>query len=186
MGKSMRGAAWAAGWAAILLMGMAGLAAAADVKIGYIDSAKIFQDYTLAKEAQSGFDRQVQGWRSEAAEKQKAVDQLRAEVREQGPILSTLRRQEREEALQRAISEYEKFIQDIWGPQGRAAQENERATQEIVSQIRSAVEKIAADRQLDLVLDAASGIIVYADRSLDLTAVVLQELATRAVGSSAR
>jgi len=112
------------------------------------------------------------------------VDQLRAEVREQGPILSTLRRQEREEALQRAISEYEKFIQDVWGPQGRAAQENERATQEIVGQIRSAVEKIATDRQLDLVLDAASGIIVYADRTLDLTTAVLQELATRTIGSS--
>ena len=90
------------------------------------------------------------------------------------------------EALQRAISEYERFIQDVWGPQGKAAQENERSTQEIVSQIRSAVEKIAADRQLDLVLDAASGFIIYADRNLDLTAVVLTELAARSTGSTPR
>lgn len=171
--------------AALLALG-AGAAEAADVKIGYIDSARIFQEYRLAQDAQASFDRQVQGWRSEAAEKQKAVDLLRAEVRDQGPILSAARRQEREEALQRAISDYEKFIQDIWGPQGKAAQENERATQEIVAQIRTAVERIAGDRQLDLVLDAASGFIIYADKSLDLTSAVLTDLAARAVGGGSR
>jgi outer membrane protein len=147
--------------------------------MGYIDSAKIFQEYKVAQEAQASFDRQVQGWRSEAAEKQKVVDQLRAELRDQGPILSSMRRQQKEESLQRAISEYERFVQDTWGPQGKAAQENDRATQEVVAQIRSAVEKIASDRQLDLVVDAASGFIIYADRSLDLTGAVLQELAAR-------
>jgi len=153
--------------------------AASDLKIGYIDSSRIFQEYKAAQEAQASFERQVQGWRSEADEKQKVVDQLRAEVRDQGPILSATKRQEKEEALQRAISDYEKFVQDTWGPQGRASQENERATQEVIGQIRSVVEKLAADRQLDLVLDAASGIIIYADKTLDLTSAVLQELALR-------
>jgi len=174
----------AASLAMALLCAVVSGASAADLKVAYIDSAKIFQDYRLAQDAQASFDRQVQGWRSEAAEKQKAVDVIKAEVRDQGPILSALKKQEREEALQRAISEYEKFIQDIWGPQGRAAQENERSTQEIVGQIRSAVEKIAGDRQLDLVLDAASGFIIYADKTLDLTPQVLAELALRATGST--
>jgi outer membrane protein len=152
---------------------------AAEVKIGYIDSARIFQEVRLAQDAQASFDRQVQGWRSEAAEKQKAVDQLRAELRDQGPILSAIRKQEREEALQRAISDYEKFVQDVWGPQGKAAQENERATQDIVAQIRASVERIAGDQGLDLVLDAASGFIIYADKSLDLTPAVLQDLTAK-------
>jgi outer membrane protein len=170
---------WAAILAGIFLMAVPSGVRAADVKIGYIDSARIFQEYKIAQEAQASFDRQVQGWRSEATEKQKVVDQLRAEVRDQGPILSATRRQQREEALQRAISDYERFIQDTWGPQGKAAAENDRATQEVVAQIRSVVEKIALDRQLDLVVDAASGFIIYADRTLDLTSAVLQELATR-------
>ena len=155
------------------------LAGAADLRIGYIDSAKIFQEYKEAKEAQERFDRQVQGWRDEAAEKEKLVGQLRAEVRDQAPILSALRRQEKEEALQRAISDYEGFIQEIWGPQGKAAQENERATAAVVTQIRGAVEKIATSKGLDLVLDAAGGFIVYSNRSLDLTASVIQELNSR-------
>jgi len=156
---------------------------AADLRMGYIDSAKIFQEFKEAKEAQERFDRQVQGWKDEAAEKEKLVGQLRTEVRDQGPILSALRRQEKEEALQRAISEYEGFIQQIWGPQGKAAQENERATAAVVVQIRSAVEKVATAKGLHLVFDAAGGFIVYADRSLDLTAEVVQELNSRSTGT---
>jgi outer membrane protein len=149
---------------------------AADLKIGYIDSARIFQEYSVAKEAQAQFDRKVEGWRAQSAEKEKLVADLRAEVRDQGPILSTLKRQEKEEALQRAISDYERFLQQIWGPQGRAVVENEQATAEVVAQVRTVVEKIASQKGLLMVFDAASGFILYADRSLDLTSEVLQEL----------
>jgi|SRR5688572_6125442 len=152
---------------------------AADTRIGFIDSAKIFQEYRLAQEAQQTFDRQVQTWRTEATEKERVVNQLRAEVRDQGPILSALKRQEKEEALQKAISDYETFVQDIWGPTGRAAQENERTTREVVEQIRAVVEKLAGEKGLDIVLDAAGGAIIYADRSLDLSAEVVQELNAR-------
>ena len=152
---------------------------AADAKIGYIDSARIFQEYSVAKEAQAQFDRKVEGWRAQSAEKEKLVADLRAEVRDQGPILSALKRQEKEEALQRAISDYERFLQQIWGPQGRAVVENEQATAEVVAQVRTAVEKIASQKGLLMVFDAASGFILYADRSLDLTSEVLQELGTQ-------
>ncbi len=168
--------------AVALLMG-AVAPAGAELRFGYIDSGRIFNEYKTAQEAQARFDRQVQGWRDEAAERERGVNQLRAEVRDQSAILSSLRRQEREEALQKAIAEYEKFVQDIWGPQGQAAQENERATAEVVQQIRNAVEKIAADRNLNLVLDAADGNIIYADKTLDLTPDVLTELNKLAKGA---
>ena len=170
-------------WWLLLVLAIAAPAWAADVRIGYIDSAQIFQNYKEATEAQARFDRQVQGWREEAQEKEKVVTQLRAEVRDQAPILSALKRQEKEEALQRAVGEYERFIQDIWGPQGKAAQENDRATGAVVTQIRAAVEKIANDKGLTLVLDSAGGFIIYADRSMDLTSLVIEELNARAATS---
>ena len=165
-----------------LACALAGPARPADLRIGYIDSKRIFQEFKDAQEAQSRFDRQVQGWRDEAAEKERAVKALRDEMRDQSAILSTLKRQEKEEALQRAISDYELFIQDTWGPTGTAAKENEIATRKVVDQIRSAVEKVAGDKGLELVLDSASGFILYADHSLDLTGDVLLELSARAQG----
>lgn len=175
----IRGSRAAVLWTLVALLAPAP-SHAANARLGYIDSAKIFQEYRIAVEAQQTFERQVQNWRNEAAEKERLVNQLRGEVRNQSPVLSALKRQEREEALQKATQEYESFIQEIWGPQGRAAQENERSTREIVDQIRAAVEKLANERGLELVLDAAGGAIVYADRSLDLSGEVVRELNLRA------
>lgn len=158
--------------------------ARADVRVGYIDSARIWSEYKDAQEAQQRFERQVQGWRDEAGEKEKAVNQLKAEVRDQGPVLSALKRQEKDTALQRAISEYESFVQDVWGPNGRAAQENARATDEIIQVVRRSVEKLASQKGLELVLDASGGFIIYADKSLDMTNDVLAELNANAAGGS--
>lgn len=168
---------------AAILLGATG-APAADLRLGYIDSARIFVEYKDAQEAQQRFDRLVTGWRDEALEKEKAVTQLRQEVRDQSPILSAMRRQEKEAALQRAISEYDSFIQDVWGPTGRAATENERATGDIVQRIRLAVEKVASQKGLEVVLDAASGYLVYADKNLDLTTEVLTELAANSTSGA--
>lgn len=172
--------------ALLVALAVAGNVSAADLQVGYIDSARIFQEYTEAKEAQARFERQAQGWREEAAEKERIVKDLRDEVRDQSPILSALKRQEKEEALQKAIAEHERFIQSIWGPQGRAAQENERTTREVVEQIRGVVERLAGERGLDLVFDSAGGFLIYADKSLDLTSEVIRQLNERTAAGGSR
>ena len=48
-----------------------------------------------------------------------------------------------------------------------------------MDRIRTVVEKMATDKGLDLVLDAAGGMIIYADRSLDMSAEVVRELNTQ-------
>ena len=168
----------------IAVLPAASPARAADSRIGYIDSARIWLEFKDAQEAQQRFERQVQGWRDEATEKQKAVELLKAEVRDQGPVLSALKRQEKESARDRAISEYESFVQDIWGPNGRASQENSRATDEIIQLVRRSVEKLAGQRGLELVLDATGGFIIYADKALDMTNEVLAELNANTAGGA--
>lgn len=167
-----------------LALSSAAPARAADARVGYIDSARIWLEFKDAQEAQQRFERQVQGWRDEAAEKQKIVDQLKSEAKDQSPVLSALKRQEKESALTRSISEYESFVQEIWGPNGRATQENSRATEDIIQLVRRAVEKLAGQRGLELVLDASGGFIIYADKSLDLTNEVLAELNANAAAGA--
>ncbi len=71
------GAGAAALLAALALVAAPAALRAAELKMGYIDSARIFQEYADAKESQARFDRQVQSWRDDAAEKEKQVKQLR-------------------------------------------------------------------------------------------------------------
>ena len=174
------------GVGALLLAACAAVPARADVRLGYIDSARIWVEFKDAQEAQQRFERQVEGWRDEAAEKEKAVNNLRKQVKDQSPVLSALKRQELDSSLQKAISEYEKFVQDVWGQDGRASQENARATDEIVNLVRRAVEKVAGQKGLDLVLDVTGGFIVYADKTLDLTNDVLAELNANAASTTPR
>ena len=54
----------------------------------------------------------------------------------------------------------------------------------MVNEIRAVVEQIAVNRNLNLVLDSAGGFIIYADKNLDLTSDVIQELNTRAPGTN--
>ena len=187
---SRAGRRWIGSAAALVALALALVAgrsaSAAGLNVGYIDSARIFQEFKDAQEAQSRFDRQAQGWRDEALEKEKLVKQLRDEVRDMSPILSALKRQEKEEALQKAIAEHERFVQSIWGPQGRAAQENERTTQDVVNQIRTVVEKIANEQGLDLVFDSAGGFLIFANKSLDLTSEVVRQLNERSTSGSSR
>ena len=169
-----------------IALAVVGSASAADLKIGYIDSSRIFLEFKDAQEAQARFDRQAQGWRDEASEKERLVKQLRDEVRDMSPNLSSLKRQEKEEALQKAIAEHERFIQSVWGPQGRAAQENERMTREVVEQIRAVVEKIAGEKGLSLVLDSAGGFLIYADKAFDHTSEVVRQLNERSTSGTTR
>src|SRR4030095_9831478 len=92
----------------LLLAALAVVPARADVRLGYIDSGRIWVEFKDAQEAQQRFERQARGWRDEAAEKEKAVNDLRKQVKDQSPVLSALKRQELDSSLQKAISDYEK------------------------------------------------------------------------------
>ena len=50
--------------------------------------------------------------------------------------------------------------------------------------MRHAVEKVAGQKGLDLVLDVTGGFVVYADKTLDLTNDVLAELNANAASST--
>lgn len=159
-------------------------AGAQALKIGYIDSVRIFESYTVAKEAQERFGREIEAWRRESDERLEAIERRRGELKEESLLLSDEKRLEAEAQLQRSLSEYEQFVQAFWGPNGRAASLNEQLTAEVIVKVRDVVERIARDEAYELVLDAADGNVIFAVKSLDLTDRVLDILNREAAGTS--
>lgn len=168
----------------LLLLGAAPARAQQVVKIGFVDSQRIFEQYKAAQEAQDRFNREIQAWRSEADERRRAVDVLRNEMKDQSLVLSEAKRLEKDTALQKAVSEYDRFVQDFWGPGGRVQRLNDEMTREIVGKIRDAVEILANREGYDLVLDAADGNVIFGVKSLDLTERVLEQLNQAAPGAT--
>jgi outer membrane protein len=150
--------------------------AAQEYKIGYIDSERIFAEYTGTKEAQDQFDRDVEAWRQEAEQSEADLEEMRKELESQRLLLSQSALDDKERELRTKVSEYESFVQSVWGPTGRIAQRNAELTKPIVEKIRTVLDKIGQEQGFSIIFDAADGNIVYGEKTLDLTDQVLVEL----------
>ena len=153
-----------------------GTAVGADLKIGFIDSERIFMEYQGVQEAQKQFDQDIQNWKAQATEMKTDIEKLRTEIDDQRLMLSQSKLEEKETELQGKIRSYEEFVQHIWGPSGELELRNEQLTKPIIAKIRTVVDRIGVDENFTFILDAADGNIVFGDKELDLTDRVLEEL----------
>jgi outer membrane protein len=151
-------------------------ALAADYKLGYIDSERIFNEYNGTRAAQSEFQSDLEGWSRQVEAKSQELDKLKREYDSQRLMLSDARRKEKEDELLARQSEYEQLNREIYGPTGKVATRNQQISRSIVTAIKTTVEKIAADEGYSIIFDAADGNLVYGDADLDLTARVIQVL----------
>jgi len=151
-------------------------AGAADLKIGFIDSDRIFAEYQKTQEAQEAFNREVKELSKTAKEKKTEIDELQRKLDQQGPMLSEAKRDEQNREIQRKMSEYESFVQTNWGPGGRISKLNEEYLRPIVDRVHGIVAEFGTDEGFSLILDAADGNIVFGDKALDLTDRVLVAL----------
>lgn len=163
---------------AALVIGGALLAAPlmAEVKIGYIDSARIFAEYKGTADAQRTFDEEVVTWEAQAQTMKVELDSLDQEYERQSLMMSDAKKAERQQQILQKRQEYESFVQSVWGPQGRLATKNSELVAPIVEKINIILEKLGEEEGYTLVLDASVGGIVYATDGIDLTTQVLEEL----------
>ena len=159
-----------------LCLAFPGTSGAADLKIGFIDSERIFADYAGTREAQVSFNREVQELTKTAKEKKTEIDDLQRKLDAQGPMLSEAKRDEQNQVLQRKIAEYDAFVQKNWGPQGAVSKLNEQYLKPIVDRVHKIVTSIGSSEGYSIIMDAADGNIIFGDRTLDLTDRVLDLL----------
>ncbi len=147
-----------------------------DVKIGYIDSEKVFQEYKGMEGISKQFNQEQSDWQRTAEEMLRELDNLKGELESQGLMLSEEALRKKEEEIRSKQRQYEDFIQQTWGPDGRAAQKNVELTKPIVDKINAVLEKVAKEDGFTMIFDIAEGSVVYAEEGLDLTDLVLEEL----------
>jgi outer membrane protein len=169
---------WGALIGLLALSGGASPAPAADLKIGFIDSDQIFANYQKTRDAQESFNREVVDLSKTAREKKDEIDAMQRKLDQQGPMLSEAKRDEQNRILSQKVGEYEKFVQEQWGPGGKISRLNEEYLKPIIDRVHAIVASIGTDEGYSLILDAADGNVVYGDKSLDLTDRVLSELRT--------
>ena len=174
------------GLAALALAITAAPAAAEVQKIGYVDSARIFDQYKTAQEAQKDFDHQVATWNQDLADLKNQIADLRKELENQSLVLGDAKRREKESQLSHKQSDYQSRVDQIWGPTGQATQRNQELVKNVMDKVRKVLETIAQKGGYTFVLDGASGRILYGSKDYDLTQEVIDQLNTEATAAGSQ
>jgi len=150
--------------------------AASPVKIGFVDSGKIFDQYEGAKDAQRTLERESKDWEAKAQKMKDSLQTSADELESQRLMLSQDTLKRREDDVAALKKTYEDYVSSIWGDSGKLSQRNQELTKPIIDKVNAILHTIAEQDGYTLVLDAAGGTIVYASPAIDLTDRVLAEL----------
>jgi len=159
------------------IVALGALANAQEVKIGYIDSQRIFSQSQDYRDAQAKFDKELEAWNAQAEQMRKEIEAMQRELEGQSLILSAEKKREKEQALASKQDTLNQFLNATFGADGKAERRMAELSKPIRDKILEIIEKVAIENNYSLVLDAGTVNIAYAKKSLDLTDEVLAEMA---------
>jgi outer membrane protein len=149
----------------------------AQMKLGFVNSEKIFTQFEGTKVAQEKFNKEVARWEQEASKRAKDITEMKEQLEKQSLLLSPERKKALEDSLRQKIILHEKFLQEKFGQRGEVLSKNEELTKPILEKIQKIIDKIAKDEQFDFIFDYRAGGVIFAKQSYDLTDRVLAQLA---------
>lgn len=158
----------------IACLASAGLAD--ELKIGYIDSQRIFAESREYQDAQAKFDKDVENWNAQAEQMKRGIDELINELESQSLMLSAEKKKEKEDLLTAKQDTLNQFLNTTFGPDGKAERRMAELSKPIRDRILEIIEEIAIEGNYGIIFDAGTVNIAYAKKSLDLTDEVLEKM----------
>ena len=162
---------------ALALALAAGTAEAQTLKIGYINSQEILEKAPGAKEAQDAFERDMQGFTTEAQQLQDELTRMQQQLAQQELTLSPEAKRNRQTQIQTKAQEAQARMAEM---DQIAARRRSELVQPVMDKITAVIEKMREEGSYSVILDVAAGSIIAADPALDLTAEGLRRLETAA------
>jgi len=145
------------------------------LKLAYINSQTILANTPGRAEAESTFNREMAGYQGQVQTLQARLDSAVAEYNRTSLVLSPSVKQQREQAIRDLEAQTRQQVSDL---QQRAQQREQELTAPIMQRVTAVLEGIRAEFNYSMIFDvaAANGALVSADRSLDISALVIQRL----------
>jgi outer membrane protein len=147
----------------------------ASAKVAYVNTQAILRATPGYASAESTFTRELETYRGEVKKLQATLDSAASDFEQQSVLLSPTQRQAKRKDLQ---GQQQKLEQRTTELQQRAATRERELREPIQSKVNSVIEGVRAAGNYALIFDvsAPNSGIVTADKSLDLTQRVIQQL----------
>jgi outer membrane protein len=165
------------GLAAVSVAGTGPLAAqqAAGPKVAYVNTQAILKQTPGYVKAESTFTKELANYRVEVQKLQASLDSAASDFDQQSVMLSPTQRAARRKDLQAQQQKLEQRTQEL---QQKAATRERELLDPIQSKVNSVIEGVRAAGNYAIIFDvsAPNNGIVTADKTLDLTQRVIQQL----------
>lgn len=161
--------------AALVVQAFPGAAAEAQtgLKIGYINSAAIYQEAPGARAASDQFERDMERFRGEVQRLGQELETMITQYEQQQMTLSNEARQAREAAIREKEGQYRRRVSELEEEAGRRQQE---LVEPIMRRINEVIESLRREGNYSIIFDLGAGAIIAADPALDLTSEVIRRL----------
>ena len=162
----------------VLLMGLASyFSVEAQTKYAVINTKYILDKIPEYKEADKKLKALGDQWQKEIDDKQMILDKMYKNYEAEQFMLSEDLRKKREDELFVKEKELRDLQKKRFGYEGDLFKERQKLVKPIQDKVYNAVQKMAAARAYDFILDKSEGItIIFADPKLDKSDDVLKEL----------
>lgn len=165
----------------VMGLGSEGAKAALDVKIGYVDLEKIFNEYEKTKELEAKLkmeneaDQEMLSERRQIIEKE--INKLKEELETQALMLSESARKEKQTEIERRAEELDEFSAYIeQRNQEREAKYTNEILKDLQTKLPSIIESIAEKEGYRFVFDLRSLFYVTPEKEFNLTDKVIARL----------
>lgn len=148
------------------------LAAETAMKVGIVDLYRAVNESEQGKKAKTDLESMIKGKQDALEEKGKAIEKLKGELEKQGGVLSAEAKKSKEEEFERLTREYQRTVADS---QNEVRKRESELTGRIVKDLREIINGLAQEEQYTLIMEKAEGLVLFADKSLDITDKVIQK-----------
>ncbi|RFM35820.1 OmpH family outer membrane protein [Chitinophaga silvisoli] len=145
-----------------------------------IDTKYILDNIPEYKEAQSKLDAVAEQWQKEIDAKFLEVDKMYKSYQAEQVMLTDELKHKREEEIVAREKEAKDLQKKRFGYEGDLFKKREELVKPIQDRIYNAVQKLAAQRMYDFVLDKAGGVtVIFSDTKLDKSDDILNALGVK-------
>lgn len=146
-------------------------------KFGYVDMEFITSKLPEYTKAQSEIDKLSENWAKEIQEKMANIDAMQRTFLAEEVLLSDELKVKRQNEIREKELETREYNNKVFGINGLLFQKKKELMKEVMEKVQRAVEKVASQRKLDMLIDKSSDfVLIYTNPKHDYTDYVLEEL----------
>ena len=164
---------WVITTMAVALMAAAGASAAADYKIGFVNTERLFREAAPAKRAQAKIEKEFAARDAEIQKLAKQVRDLQASLDRDGATMSDADRRSKERDLANQSRDLQRMQREFREDINLRKNEEISALQDRANKV---IQQIATSEKYDLILQDP---VVYASQRIDITDKVIKALSDK-------